>query len=436
MSELRLRVRDAARARHDECVAFAQSLVRVPTVNPPGAHYRDCAEAIADHLRGLGFEARLLAVPTEPIEGELDTGAGHGEDRVNVLGTLLPSEETSRRRAVHLNGHFDVVPVGDDWTVDPFEGLIRNGRLYGRGSTDMKAGLASAVYAAVALQDADVPLQRPIDVSGTVDEESGGFAGVAQLCRDGWIDAQHTACAIIPEPFGPNRVCLGHRGVYWGRITARGRIAHGSMPHLGISAMEPMTILLERVRSELAPRIAERLTAVPVVPDASRRASLNWNGIVGGQVDEGLQTPCVMDQCSIVFDRRFLEEEDFAAVRSEITELVTSVDALSPAWSMQIDDLMVVHPVSTDPESRLVRTLGAAVEEVTEQRCELVASPGTYDQKHVQRIGKVTECVAYGPGDLELAHQPDESCSLDALGTTTEVLALTLLDLCSDAGSG
>ena len=446
-------MRRAARDRHDDCVALTQQLLRHATVNPPGLRYRPCATFLAQHLEGLGFETRLLEVdPQVPKTGTTEASRTltdrsdrpnravpeDPEERVNVLGTLCtdtPSaveESNGMRRAVHLNGHFDVVPVGEGWSMDPFEGLVRDGRIYGRGSTDMKAGLASAVYAAVALRDAGVRLHRPIDVSGTVDEESGGFAGVAQLCRDGWLDASRTACAIIPEPFGTNRVCLGHRGVYWGRITARGRIAHGSMPHLGTSALEPMTLLLERVRNEISPRIQRRLTAIPVVPEPSRRASLNWNSIVGGQIDDGLQTPCVMDRCSLVFDRRFLEEEDFATVRSELSELIDEIDASSPDWALELEDLMVVHPTSTDPRSALVRSLGSAVEEVTGEPCELVASPGTYDQKHVQRIGGVAECVAYGPGDLELAHQPDESCSLDALRTTTEVLALTLLDLCGD----
>ena len=141
---------------------------------------------------------------------------------------------------VHLNGHFDVVPAGAGWTVDPFGGDVRDGRIYGRGSCDMKAGIAAAVYAAEAIRRAGVELNGVVEISGTVDEESGGFAGVAWLAQQRPPQRRAPDFVIIPEPLYVDRICIGHRGVYWFEVTTRGRIAHGSMPFHGVSAIEHM----------------------------------------------------------------------------------------------------------------------------------------------------------------------------------------------------
>src|SRR6185295_3724778 len=107
--------------------------------------------------------------------------------RVNVVGRRVGA---APRPAVHLNGHFDVVPAGGGWTVDPFGGLVRDGRIFGRGSCDMKAGIAAAVFAAEAIRRADVQLAGSIEISGTVDEESGGFAGAAWLAERGYLTSR------------------------------------------------------------------------------------------------------------------------------------------------------------------------------------------------------------------------------------------------------
>src|SRR5437660_1301105 len=124
----------------------------------------------------------------------------------------------------------------------------------------------------VAFARAGIRLAGTLEISGTVDEESGGFAGVAWLAEQGRIARGRTDFVIIPEPLNVDRICIGHRGVYWFELTARGRIAHGSMPFLGVSAIDAVARVVEAVRRELAPRLAERITAMPVVPEAARRA--------------------------------------------------------------------------------------------------------------------------------------------------------------------
>jgi succinyl-diaminopimelate desuccinylase len=422
--DLRARVTAAALGATDEAVAFAAELVRIPTVNPPGDAYADAAKAIGDRLARGGFAVSIL-----PAEGRPEHTPRY--PRPNVLGVL---EGQSPGPCLHLNGHFDVVPPGDAWSVDPFAGVVRDGRLYGRGACDMKAGIAAAVYAAEAVRRAGVRLRGRLEISGTVDEESGGFAGVAWLCERGYIARGRTDYVIIPEPFGVDRVCVGHRGVWWFEVTTHGRTAHGSMPFLGVSAIDQMASVLEAVRLELKPALEARQTRMPVVPAGSRRATLNVNSVSGGQAGEAVQTPCVADRCSAIFDRRFLPEEGLESARRQMHELLERVRARMPELRYELTDRMVVHPVETPEGSPLVAGLRGAIREVCDREAELVASPGSYDHKHVARIAGVEHCVAYGPGQLELAHQPDEYCDVADIAQATRVLALTMLDLCGVAG--
>jgi succinyl-diaminopimelate desuccinylase len=403
----------------DEIVAFTSELIRIPTINPPGEAYEDCARVIGDRLTSCGFEVEYFAA-----EGCPEHTRTH--PRLNVVGLR---RGRALRPAVHLNGHFDVVPPGDGWSVDPFAGTVRDGRVYGRGACDMKAGIAAAVFAAEAIRRAGIELMGSIEISGTVDEESGGFAGAAWLARHGRLTSERADCVIIPEPLNVDRICIGHRGVYWFEVTTRGRVGHGSMPFLGVNAIEHMGQILERMRRELFPALHGRTTTMPVVPAAARHATLNVNGITGGQPVDGIQTPCIADVCRAVFDRRFLPEEGFDATKAEIEALLAAAAADNPALRYELTDLMVVHPVRTPDGSAVVASLERSIAKVLGRPATQVASPGTYDHKHVDRIGGIRECVAYGPGMLDLAHQPDEWCGIDDLVSATKVLALSILSL-------
>jgi len=407
----------------DEMVTFTTDFVRIPSINPPGEEYASCAHWLGDELARRGFAIEYIAAAGRP-----EHTARH--PRINVIG----SRRGGAGPVVHLNGHIDVVPAGAGWTVDPFGGLVRDGKIYGRGVCDMKAGIAAAVFAAEAIERAGVTLPGTIEISGTVDEESGGFAGVAYLAEHGRIASGRTDFVIIPEPLNVDRICIGHRGVYWFEVTAHGRIGHGSMPFLGLSAIDGMGRLLRSVHDYLMPALASRRTAVPVMPPRARHATINVNGIEGGQPIDGIQTPCVADLCRAVFDRRFLIEEGFDATKAEIAELVERVAAQSGGVRFDVRDLMVVHPTRTPGDSPVIAALEQSIHSVLGRPAELIASPGTYDHKHVAHIAGIPHCVAYGPGELELAHQPDEYCRIDDMVNATKVLALATLDLMGGGG--
>ncbi len=412
------RIRASAAALRPDCEAFLQELVRIPTVNPPGDRYEDCARLVGDRLAALGYAVQYVR----------PRAAHAGPPRVNVVGRL---NGPSAHPTLHFNGHFDVVPPGDlaAWARAPFGAEIAEGRLWGRGTGDQKAGIAASIFAVEAIRRAGIRLRGSVEQSATVDEETGGFAGVAELCDQGIISAERTDHVIITEPLDVDRVCIGHRGVYWCEVTARGVVAHGSMPDLGRNAAVAIAKLVTRIESELQPRLAARVTAVPVEPPEARHASISLNALHAGQPIGGDQSPVVPDVAVAVFDRRFIAEESSADVRREIETLVASEAVTDPDIRWSVRELMLVEPTATPADGPVARAVRDAVRVVRGRDATVIASPGTYDQKHVVRRGGVSDCIAYGPGRLETAHRPDEYVDLDELADATVVMALATVTL-------
>lgn len=411
-------------ARRPDLVALAQDLVRIPTLNPPGLNYREICDFLAQRLEGNGFGVTLLRAEGAP-------GDSHAHPRWNLVARR---EGAAPGECVHFNSHHDVVEVGHGWSRDPFGAEIDAGRIYGRGACDMKGGLAASIIAAEAFVAACPDFRGAVEISATADEESGGYGGVAWLAEKGWFSPARVQHVIIPEPLNKDRICLGHRGVWWAEIETAGRIAHGSMPFLGDCAVRHMGAVLAEMEATLFPLLATRTTAMPVVPEGARQSTLNINSVHGGAAEQaadytGLPVACVPDRCRVTIDRRFLIEEDLSEVKRELTRLLETVKARRPSFHYEIRDLFEVQPVMTDREAPIVRTTAAAIERVLGRAAGYVVSPGTYDQKHIDRIGRLHNCIAYGPGILDLAHQPDEWVGIDDMVDSARVMAHVLADL-------
>jgi succinyl-diaminopimelate desuccinylase len=408
-------------ARADDMTALAQDLIRFPTVNPPGEAYRPCAEFVGARLARRGMKI-------EYVRAEGTPGDNDKYPRINVIAR---HEGSGSGPCVHFNGHLDVVQTGAGWTVDPFAGVVRDGKVYGRGACDMKGGIAAAIVAVEALIDSGIELPGAIEISGTVDEESGGYGGVAYLAERGWFSKPRVDHVIIPEPLNVDRVCIGHRGVWWAEIETLGRIAHGSMPFLGDSAIRHMTAVLEKFETDLYPALASRHSDMPVVPDGARQSTMNINSVHGGEGEEyeGLPVPCVADSCRIVIDRRFLIEEALDQVKGEVKSLLDGIAAQRPHFRYTMRELFSVAPTMADRNGPVASATAKAVHQVLGREAQIVCSPGTYDQKHIDRIGKLKDCIAYGPGVLDLAHQPDEWVGIADMVDSAKVMALSTLDL-------
>ena len=402
-------------------VRLCQDLIRFPTINPPGNDYQAIVEYIGNRLKNRGFSIEYVRAYGAP-----------GDSAVYPRYNVIARYETGRHGpCVHFNSHIDVVETGDGWTKDPFAAELIDGKIYGRGACDMKGGLAASIIAAEALISSDIEIKGAIEISGTADEESGGLGGVAYLAEKGYFSKDRVDHVIIPEPLNVDRVCLGHRGVWWAEIETHGRIAHGSMPFLGDCAVRHMGAVVAEFEDKLYPAMAARFTEMPVVPEGAKQSTLNINSIHGGQEEgsDGLPSPCVPDSCRMIIDRRFLVEEDLKEVKGEVITILNGLKTSREGFKYEIRDMLEVIPSMTDINSPVVQETANAIKDVLGKDPDFICSPGTYDQKHIDRIGNLKDCIAYGPGILELAHQPDEYVEVDDMVNSAKVMAQAAYNL-------
>ena len=407
--------------KRDDLIQLTQDLIRIPTLNPPGENYQAICDFLDKRLRGAGFQTQLIRAFGTPGDSEK-------YPRWNIIARR---DGTSMGDCVHFNSHTDVVEVGSGWTFDPFGGEISDGKIYGRGACDMKGGMAASIIACEAFIEEYPDFAGAIEISGTADEESGGYGGVAYLAEHGHFSPEKVQHVIIPEPLNKDRICLGHRGGWWAEIETKGEIAHGSMPFLGDCAVRHMGAVIHEFEDKLFPAMAARRTDMPVVPEGAKSSTMNINSIHGGQKEQsedfdGLPAHCVPDSCRIVIDRRFLVEEPLDQVRGEVTDLLEGLRVTRPDFEYEMTELNSVLPSMTDKSAPVVATVAQAIQDVLGKAPEYVASPGTYDQKHIDRIGKLKNCIAYGPGILELAHKPDEYIGIDDMLDSAKVMGASL----------
>ncbi len=396
----------------------------MPTLNPPGHGYLEICEYLERRLKKSGFETELIRALDTP-------GDSQKYPRWNIVARR---EGITGGECVHFNSHTDVVEVGNGWSFDPFGGELRDGKIYGRGTCDMKGGLAASIIAAEVFIALVPDYAGAIEISGTADEETGGFGGVAYLAEKGYFTPEKVQHVIIPEPLNKDRICLGHRGVWWAEIETKGHIAHGSMPFLGDCAVRHMGAVVHEMEESLFPALAKRTTSMPVVPAGARQSTMNLNSFHGGLEEPeegftGFPAAIVPDSCRMIIDRRYLIEEKPDQVRQEVVDLLEKVKSERPKFDYKLNEMWQVAPTMTQKDAPVVTRVAQAIEDVLGVEPSYVVSPGTYDQKHIDRIGKMKNCIAYGPGILDLAHQPDEYVGVDDMVQSAQVMALTLFDL-------
>ena len=213
------RLSQTIRSLERKGVRTLQDLISIPTVNPPGDHYESCAIYLSDHLKRLGLKTRCLRVPWDDQKKLQPDWKQY--PRWNVIGRY----DVGAPHTLHMNAHYDVVPVSGKWTYGPFEPKVRDGWIYGRGSADMKGAIASCLLALEALIRCDVTPSVNIEVSFTADEETGGHLGAGYIVKERLIDADY---AIVMEGGRRNEIGLGHNGVLWLEGHCQGKAAHGA----------------------------------------------------------------------------------------------------------------------------------------------------------------------------------------------------------------
>ncbi|MEO1551931.1 MAG: M20/M25/M40 family metallo-hydrolase, partial [Pseudomonadota bacterium] len=196
---------------------------------------------------------------------------------------------------------------------------------------------------------------------------------------------------------------------------------------------------LQEMEETLFPALAEKRTAMPVVPEGAKQSTLNINSLHGGQEElppdfTGFPAPVVPDSARMIIDRRFLIEEDLDEVKDEFVHMLERVRRRRPGFDYELRDLHEVIPTMTERDAPVVQAVARGIGAVLGKDPDYVVSPGTYDQKHIDRIGRMKNCIAYGPGILDLAHQPDEWVGIGDMVQAAQVMGAALVDLLTGHG--
>jgi succinyl-diaminopimelate desuccinylase len=370
----------------EEIVELTQALIRSRSINPPG-ETAECAEIILKKFRKEGISAEIM-------EGR--------KGACNVVANL-PGRK--KGKVLLLNGHIDVVPPGEGWTVDPFGGEIQGGKIYGRGTCDMKSGIASMMAAMIGFKRSGAEFDGEILFMGVADEETGSDFGTLWLLEKKF--GNKADLAIVSEPTSL-RIELGNRGLRWIDITVRGRASHAGRPHLGVNAIAYGAKLIEAIH---AMRFSIRNDGFEI-PTPSISVTT---------IDGGAKVNIIPDRCTLAVDRRMMPGETTETVLGELKEVIDPVLALEKDLTIDVS----VRPGSWDPyiisrDEPIVRVLGESCREITGREPVLAGKGACTDASHIfHRLGIPT--VLFGPGDEKLSHKVDECVSIDALCQGTEI---------------
>jgi succinyl-diaminopimelate desuccinylase len=353
-------------------------MISVDSQNPEGIT-EGVANVLRDHLEAHGISCTPVGLPEKP--------------------NLIFTSHEGQKGDILLHGHMDTVPIGppESWSHDPFASEIVDGRLYGRGSCDMKGPVAA--LAETLILYTEERHTKPLVVLATSDEETGCH-GAQVVADSGQLNG--ISFGVCAEPTSL-QVLVGEKGIFWTKIVSRGQSAHGSRPDEGINAIQACMDAINLMTGEPFPFEADELLGDP---------TLNV-----GVIEGGIKVNVVPDRCEAQLDMRLAKGQDSEKLLSEMRTRLES-GGLSDRVSVEI-----IHgkpPVLTPVDSKIVKIARGAVEKVTGTVPSLGTATYGTDCSIIQPAVGILNVIC-GPGSIEQAHQPDEYILLDELYQSVDV---------------
>jgi succinyl-diaminopimelate desuccinylase len=378
-------------------IELTRRLVRAPSVNPPG-RYEEVSGIMREEFEKLGLEVSVM-------EGE--------PGRPNVVGLLRGSEG---KRTYMISGHMDVVPEGDPsaWIYPPFGGEVHDGKIWGRGSADMKCALAGEVYALKAVLDAGGELKGNLLLGATVDDETAGPMGMKYVLGRGLREAGFPRPDMVLVGEISNMDIVGSfKGRVWYRIRVRGKTAHGGAPQFGINAIEKSIALINEIKKM-------ELKDHPLVG----RDTINL-----GRMEGGTKVNIVPEVCTFELDIRIGPPQSTLRVKEYVESVVRRMKAIDP--ELNVEELAVTEdrdPLEIPEDHELVEIIRRDAKEVTGRVPAFRGSLSSGDLYYCIKSG--IPGVWLGAGRLEVAHAPNEYVEIDKLIDASKIYALSILDIC------
>lgn len=412
LSPTRKSIADTLAGYEDAMVAFTSDLIAIATENPPGLSYRACADRIAQELAKFDLDATLIEAP--PVTHELRS-ANQTDMTITQPGYCLISSYGEGMSTLYFHGHYDVVPA---IRQEQFQPHLRDGRLYGRGSSDMKGGIASMVYALRALKEHHIPLNGRVILTLVPDEETGGDRGSRYLVESGHLGRDGIGM-LTAEPT-EGAIWNANRGAISLAVTVRGKPTHVGLHYLGVNAFEQMLRVAEALMV-LKGEVASRRTGFHIEPEAARSSIL----MMGGRCEGGSNFNLVPADCTFTIERRINPEEDLATEKQRLLDVFERLRG--EGINIEIDIFQEAPSAGADEQHSLAQMLARNVARVTGQTPSFELCPGLLETRWYAQSG--VPAFAYGPGLLTVSHGPDEYIPVANLTQTATVYALTACDV-------
>jgi acetylornithine deacetylase/succinyl-diaminopimelate desuccinylase-like protein len=397
-------------AHHDEQVEFLREIVRVPSDTPPGNN-APAAERAAALLERLGFTVERHPVPAALLRD-------YGLESITNL--IVRERFGSGGPVIALNAHGDVVPPGDGWTKPPYEGVVEDGRMYGRGVAVSKSDIATYTYALAALRAlarGGARLNGTVELHFTYDEEFGGLAGPGFLLERGLTKPDYAIAASFSYA-----VVTAHNGCLQFEVTVHGKAGHGAMPETGRDAFRAGSAILNALYAE-ADALKSKKSGV---------AGIDHPTLIVGRMEGGINTNVVPDRLVLRLDRRMTPEEDPTEVEARVRSLIERAVASHDGIRVEIRRLLLAHALKPRPgHEKLVAALTRHATDIFGVAIPAIGVPLYADARLYGEHG--VPIVMYGAGPRTLveanAKRPDENLRLEDLRGATKVVAAAVRDL-------
>jgi len=386
-------------------INLTKTLVSIPTINPPGENYKKIADILRKELHDLKFKAENITVPPKFLK---QYGIDPSLERICVLGEWYVNSKSW----LHITGHYDVVPAGNDWNFKPFVPIEEKGKIYGRGTEDMKGTIVSYLLALKSLKAIGIKPKFNIQASFVPDEETGGRTGFNWLLENHFIKA-HIG---ISEGYSKNFVAIGNKGIIWAKIVVKGKPAHASRPRNGINAFEIST----RISSDLlnlSKKIAKRKTKYPTEKKVDKFATM----VIGGKAESGQKVNVVSDTSYFTVDRRILPEENVKKILDEITGIVKKYEKIYPESKIDFVIDTCDKPTLKMPSIYLTKKFSSSIKTVFKKEAKYGILAGGTDLRFL--LKKNIPCFGYSASGGGCWHSKDEFVYIQNILDTSKVVA-------------
>ncbi|MFH1783192.1 MAG: ArgE/DapE family deacylase [Candidatus Omnitrophota bacterium] len=395
----------------NSAVSFLASLVKIPTINPPGKNYEKIVSVIEGRCKVLGLKAKRIVTPKNIL---CESGINNGSKRISLVCDWY----VGAKKTFHICCHYDVVPASGNWTKDPFKPTRVGNKLFGRGTEDMKANIVVIMSAVEALKVSGIKPKINIQLSFTPDEETGGVTGLGYLVKKGLVKADYA----MTEGYSDNYISMGNKGVLWGEVQVTGKPAHASLPYLGVNSFERAAELI-KLFQDLKKKLSKKKTRFDIKDKRAKSGTI----VIGGYVKGGEKVNIVPGLTRFSFDRRLIPEENIRLAKKEIEGVIKRFNSRFPDSKASVKFFTEGRPVLSKKDKRLFEVASNAVKKVTKKKAKFSIMPGATDIRYF--MAKGVPSLGYSVRGGDSWHSEDEFIYIDSLVDTAKVYALIMSEL-------